>query len=311
MLKKFLIILFVILTTTSCTYSKQTPVNVEALPEFNTAYQSYVNKDFSSAIKILTKLQHDYPNSEALWLWLGTNYLELHEFKKAQECYTELLKLTPEHWAPYIGLAKVNNALNLTPIAVMYYDKAISLPSASEDVKAYYKNERKQAIEAQRKREGIAAYTNVKNPGITLNISPKDWYNAYFHGDADYWHFEYGYNGESVMDYNWTKLISVHFYNKLKFKNLTLDYIYQYQSRFIKMQAEILNSLFEFKQIEQPDESIYYYYSIPNFNESEYGRICEFPEGIYIVRYTAKRKTFLPNEQENILNILKSFKPNR
>ena len=89
---------------------------------------------------------------------------------------------------------------------------------------------------------------------------------------------------------------------------MSIDDLFESQCEFIKQQADYLNSPVPVKILKRNDKSIYYMWSIPNFKESEIARIYDYRDGIYVIRYTAKRKFFLPNEVEDIVNMLGSFK---
>ena len=87
-----------------------------------------------------------------------------------------------------------------------------------------------------------------------------------------------------------------------------MDDLYQAQLELLEQQAEDLRSPVSIKILKREDDSIYYMWSIKNFKESEIARIYDFRDGLYVIRYTAKRKFFFPNEVEDIVNMLGSFK---
>ena len=280
--------------------------DIDSKQLYESALADFENREYSSSVDKLKKLLEKEPESSEALLLLGRNYSIQEEFELAKPYFAKFIKLEPKSPKGYLGMAGVYNGEELTPIAVMYFDKALSM-RAPKYVKKNILNMRQAVIDIQKMREGTESYTNVKNPGISLFIDIPKWYNAYFDGNAYAWTFEYGRVGENVIDYKWTKLITVHYFSKYAF-DMSIDDLFESQCEFIKQQADYLNSPVSVKILKRNDKSIYYMWSIPNFKESEIARIYDYRDGIYVIRYTAKRKFFLPNEVEDIVNMLGSFK---
>ena len=273
---------------------------------YENAYKDFESKHYSSSVEKLKTILKEEPDSLNALLLLGRNYSILGEFELAKVCFSKFIDAEPKSVYGYLGMAGVYSGQQLTPIAVMYFDKALSL-RMPKDVRKNILNIRQAVIDVQKMRDGTDSYTNVKNPGISLFIDIPKWYNAFFEGDAYAWTFEYGRVGENVIDYKWTKLITVHFFNKSAF-DMNMDDLYQAQLELLEQQAKDLRSPVSIKILKREDDSIYYMWSIKNFKESEIARIYNFRDGLYVIRYTAKRKFFFPNEVEDIVNMLGSFK---
>ena len=218
--------------------------------------------------------------------------------------FKEAIKLDPNRWEAYIAMARVYDGLDLTPVAVMWYDKGLSQPDIPADVKKIYTEYKNDAISRQNVKESKTNKTS-KEPDLKLPLDMRKWYKSNFQGDDNYWMCEYGLKREDVKSYKWTKLFSVHFFSKEAYSDFTPDFVYEYMMSLAKQQASNINGKLNKKIISKDENNLYYRWSIKGFGEAEIARAYQTPKGIYLIRYTAKQQNFTDEEQENIVQLLK------
>lgn len=294
------------------------------------SYKEYQNRNYLSAISYLEQAKTLMPDSYEYTYWLGINYAsmvsveEASSFKKAaqmagmtdfspdtnlqkaKEYFTRAIEIDPNRWQGYIGIARIYDGLNITPIAVMYYDKALNLPSMPDNVKAEYLKYKNDMIARQNTKEQSVVSNNndciLYKSGIDLHLDKNKWNLAYCTGDEKYWMAEFGQQGEDVVNYKWTKLYSIHFFN-VKNYNMTFDEVYKYKKNLLEEQARDINSELTISKIFEDENNFYFKWSIKNFNESEIERMTKTPHGFYSLRYTSKLG-ITPEEQGDIFKIL-------
>ena len=145
-----------------------------------------------------------------------------------------------------------------------------------------------------------------KTADLYIPLDMNKWYKATYKGDDAYWFSEYGLKGEDVINYKWTKLVSIHFYNKNNY-DFNSEYIRNFMIDGANKTAVKLNDKIKSSDIFRDDENLYFEWSIPKLNESEIARVYNTPKGIYCIRYTSKQPTFSQAEKSNIIELLKKF----
>lgn len=77
-------------------------------------YNQPLFKSFTSSIELNLEALAKFSGDEKLWLNLGSAYLGVNDFKKAEECYYKVLYLRPN--SPAAGIAHANLASILASI---------------------------------------------------------------------------------------------------------------------------------------------------------------------------------------------------
>ena len=315
-------VILCLLLILSCTVSNSAEITQKSYDIYYQSHINYTKGNYDLAISQIKEAMKISPNNYDLTYKAGIYYIakpkqKPSNLKQAQymaendtdivngiKLFNEAIKLNPHRWEAYIAMARVYDGLELTPIAVLWYDKGLSQPNITSDVKKEYTKYKNDAIKRQIARESKTNKTD-KQSDLILPLNMDKWYKANFQGDENYWMIEYGLKGENVMDYKWTKLFSIHFYNKRTYSDYSLDFIYETMMKLAQQQATNLNSKLNKKIILKDENNLYYEWSIQGFGETEIARAYQTPKGIYLIRYTSKQPSFNTQEQVNIVNQLK------
>lgn len=278
---------------------------------YNAGYKAYKNKNYQSAVYNFEKaLKANDKFYDTYWL-LGISYGLSNNPQKSEEILIKATQKFPDEWRAYTFLGDIKRAQHLTPSAIDYYEKAISLPSMPEDGKKYYKELIKQTIQEQKDYEkiNISAISNTIKPDITFDLDLNNWYLAHLQGTDTSWILEYGIKGEDVINYKWTKLFTVNFFSKKKY-NFDVNTYYNFFISRLQQQADNTNRTLKISKISENNNEIYFEWSIAGRNECEIDRIFTTNKGLYFVHFAQKTEKFSESERAQIINILKSVKTN-
>lgn len=275
-------------------------------PEYNKYAKqgalAYKNKDYKTAIINLEKaaaIKEDYN----ILCTLGISYGMSGNSKKAEDIFNKAVKLSPDKWQAYTFLGDVKRAEGMTTVAIEYYKKAISLPSMPKEYIKNFEEIINTTIEEKTAREKKSPSHNN-----TAEINIDGWQKAYSKGNNIQYIVEYAPKGEDVLNYKWTKLVTINFFNHSY--NFTADSFYNEFVNLLKKQAKSLNAMLDLKKEPSPKGEIYFTWSIAGRGEAEICRIFKTEKGLYIVHYAHKKPRFTTAEKKEAIKILNSMKEN-
>ena len=318
---KFQVILCLLLGL-SCSISYSTEISKKAYDMYYKSHVSYTKGNYDLAISQIKEAMKISPDNYDLTYKMGIYYISKPKQKPSNikeakymaendadivngiKLFNEAIKLDPNRWEAYIAIARVYDGLELTPIAVMWYDKGLIQPNITPETKKIYTQYKNDAIKRQNIKESKTNKAD-KQPDLKFPLDMNKWYKATYQGNESYWMSEYGLKGESVKSYKWTKLFSVHFFSKEGYSDFTPEFVYEYMMNLAQQQASNLNGKLNKKIISKDENNLYYEWSIQGFGEVEIARAYQTPRGIYLIRYTSKQPSFSQQEQENIIKLLK------
>ncbi len=269
------------------------------------ASRAFVTKDYNTAIVNFEKAIAANPNNYEAYCALGMSYGYIGKLQKAEETLLLATKKFPNEWMAYTFLGDIKHQQKHTPMAIEYYKKALNAPTLPQDKKAGMQSIVQQLINEQNAYEAKASVPSGKK--ISVNLNESIWEEAYFKGTDKQWMIEYGLKGEDVLNYKWTKLVTVNFYDKNAY-NLTTEKLYGGFYELLAKSAHDLNSTLSFQKLTSPANEIYFEWSIAGRNESEICRIFKGSKGLYFGHYAHKKPSFSAQEKANAINILKSIK---
>lgn len=274
------------------------------LTDYRAGYDAYTQKDYKKAVKIFENLLAQNYDDYNVYCLLGMSYGGLGQGKQAEAMFMAAIKKNPDNFPAYTFLGDMRRTQRRYPEAIGYYQKALKLSSMPAEGKEYYSNLINEVIEEQKEFDKTQA--NYK-PDITVNLDMSIWELAYSKGDDSHWMVEYGLIGEDVINYKWTKLVTVNFFDKNIFK-FDLNGYYNNFINSLKEHAKGINSNLKLEVLSKTDSEIYFVWSIAGRNEFEFCRIFMTPKGLYFGHYAEKKNSYTAAEKENILAILKSIK---
>ncbi len=312
-MKKFLILFTAALILTFGGINFALAANPPAKPastanDFKTymahASKALTGKDYNTAIINFKKAIEINPNNYEAYCALGMSYGYLGKIKEAEETLILATKKFPNEWMAYTFLGDIKQAQHLTPLAIEYYKKAMSLPSMPQENKVKYEALIQKFANEQKSYEGQASTPNGEKISIELD---KNWTSSYFKGTDQQWIKIYHLVGEDSASYKWTKLITVNFFAD-KTYHYTADYVYNTFCGFVKQQAKILNSEAVIEKLSSTSDEIIFTWKITGRGESAVARIFKQKSGIYSGGYEHKKDSFTPVERAEAIRILKSIK---
>lgn len=267
------------------------------------AAKAFVTKDYNTAIINFKKAIEINPNNYEAYCALGMSYGYLGKTKEAEETLITATKKFPNKWVAYTFLGDIKRAQGLTPLAVDYYDKAIKLPSLPEAKKAEIQKLKEACIEEQKAREA-----SIGAPaGEWIKIEDPNWKRAYFKGNDKHWLMTYGCNGEDVVNYKWTKIITIGFYDQSTY-NYTPNDVYSKLEQISKQSAKQLGGELIMQKLSSNENEIFYMSKITGHGQSTICRIFKGTKGVYLATFEHKNSAFTQEEKANAINILKNIK---
>jgi len=315
-LKKFLILFAAALMFSTFTFetthfaSANPPAKpANAANDFKTymmhASKAFVAKDYNTAIINFKKAIEINPNSYEAYCVLGMSYGYLGKVKEAEETLILATKKFPNEWVAYTFLGDIKHQLGQTPAAVDYYRKALNSPTLPKDKKAGLQKVIQGYINEQNAYEAKSSVPSGEK--IKVNLDNNIWKRVYFKGTDKKWMAEYGLKNEDVLNYKWTKLVTVNFYDKNTY-NFTAEKIYNSFYTLLTKSADEQNGALKIQRYSSPAGEIYFEWSITGRGESEICRIFSGSRGLYFGHYAHKKDSFTETEKANAINILKSIK---
>lgn len=269
------------------------------------ASRAFVAKDYNTAIANFEKAIAANPNNYEAYCALGMSYGYTGNVKKAEETLLIAAKKFPNEWMAYTFLGDIKHQQKQTPMAIEYYKKALNAPTLPQDKKAGIQNIIQQFVNEQNTYEARASVPVGEK--ISINLNEGVWEKAYFKGTDEQWMTEYGLRGENVLNYKWTKLVTVNFFSSKSY-NFTQEKLYSGFYALTKKSADDLNSTLNFQKLASPADELYFEWSIVGRNESEICRIFKGNKGLYFGHYAHKKPSFSTQEKVTAINILKSIK---
>lgn len=273
------------------------------------AHNLYVTKNYSAAVSDFEKALQLNPNEYSIYCLLGMSYGQIGNVKKSEEILTLATKKFPDEWVAYTFLGDIKHQQKQTPIAIEYYKKALNSPTLPNDKKAGLEKIIQNFINEQNVYE--AKSSTPSGEKITTNLNGNIWKKAYFKGTDAQWMIEYGLKNEDVLNYKWTKLVTVNFYDKNAY-NFTNETIYNGFYTLLNKTTNGLNSSLYMQKIPSPKgtaaDEIYFEWKIKGRGESEICRIFKGNRGFYFGHYAHKKETFTQQEKTEAIQILKSIK---
>jgi len=303
-MKKFII--FAVAAALILTFGAFLVLNINVNPEYNNYVEqgalAYKSNDYKTAVINLEKAAAIKNNYDVLCI-LGMSYNMSDDLKKAEEILNKAVKFSPDRWQAYMLLGDIKRTRGQTLYAIEYYKKAISLPSIPSDRIKKLEDKINLAIEEQTARD-----KNSPSVKTTSEINIEDWQKVYSKGNNSQYMVEYAPKGEDALNYKWTKLVTINFFNHSY--PFTVDSFYNEYVKLLKNQAKGLNAMLDLKKDSSPRGEIYFTWSIAGRKESEVCRIFKTQKGLYIVHYTHKKPSLNAAEKREAIKHLKSLKEN-
>ncbi len=271
----------------------------------NRGSKAFMSKNYSAAIVDFEKAIALNPNSYEIYCALGMSYGYTGNIKKAEETLILATKKFPNEWAAYTFLGDIKHQQRQTPAAVDYYRKALNSPTLPQDKRTGLQKVIREYINEQNAYEAKSAVPSDEK--IKINLNNNIWKRAYFKGTDKQWMAEYGLKNEDVLNYKWTKLVTVNFYDKNTY-NFTAEKIYNSFYTLLAKSADEQNGVLKIQKYPSPAGEIYFEWSITGRGESEICRIFSENRGFYFGHYAHKKDAFTEPEKSNAINILKSIK---
>ena len=143
---------------------------------------------------------------------------------------------------------------------------------------------------------------------IKPNLDSK-WELAYFDMIQNQWIAEYGLKGEDVVNFRWTKLITINFLGNFKASLTTKLYSENFKA-LLQQQAKSMGKTLSFKVIPANNGEYWFEWSIAGRNESEICRIIRRNTEMYHLHYAHKKPAFTQAERNSAISILKNIQIN-
>ena len=299
----------IVIFFTVCIFSSLACYSQNASSYYDAGYKAFKNNDYKSAIYNFEKVLQINENVYDAYCFLGMSYGLNNDVRKSEEILIKAIKKFPDKWNAYTFLGDIKRAQHLTSSAIDYYEKAMSLPSMAENERKYFAKLIQEVIKEQKAYEGINASAISRNitPDITLDLDKNIWTLAYLKGNQGNWLMEYGLKGEDVINYKWSKLITINFFSKNRFNTNVQSHYTSFVAK-LKNQADTTNRALSVKEIRKTDSEIYFEWSIIGRNECEIVRIFTTDKGLYFAHYAQKTQNFTPEQRMQALKILQSVK---
>lgn len=269
------------------------------------ASKAFVIKDYNTAIANFEKAITVNPNNYEAYCALGMSYGYVGNIKKAEETLITATRKFPNEWMAYTFLGDIKHQTKQTPAAVDFYKKALNAPTLPADKRAGIQKIIQEYINEQNAYE--AKSSTPTGDKIKINLNNNIWKRAYFKGTEKQWMIEYGLKNEDVLNYKWTKLITVNFYDKNTY-NFTIDKLYNSFYALLTKSANEQNGVLKIHKLPSSVDELYFEWSITGRGESEICRIFKGSKGIYFGHYAHKKDFFTSIEKTDAINILKSIK---
>lgn len=299
----FLIFSFFVSLTLPC--SAENPNFIKA---YNQGLQAFKVKDYDNAIADFNNALKYNSNSYQTYCLLGMSYGSIGQIQKSEDILEKAVKLYPNEWKAYTFLGDIKKSQKNYPIAIEYYEKAISLPSLPADGKAYYKKTIEQTIQEQNNFNASHSDISLIKNNVELNLDWQTWQKSYGEGKKYNWVIEYGLKGEDVKNYKWTQLVTVQYYETNVYHYYPNEYLKIHLAP-IEEVAQNTHKNFTKNIISQKPDEIIYEWSFDNGEESEVARLINTDKGLYHLHF-AKKGIITPKEKVKWLNILKTAKIN-
>ncbi len=131
------------------------------------------------------------------------------------------------------------------------------------------------------------------------------WKRVYFKGNNQHWIMTHSYMGEDAVNYKWTKIITIAFYDKNTY-NFALDDIFNKMTNFIKQSAKQLAGEAIIQKISSNENELIFESKITGHGQSTICRIFKGKKGFYTATFEHKKENFTPLERTEAIKILKS-----
>ncbi len=327
-MKNISLILFILLFSVFINDTSSLASNLEsqAYTLFLQGKQQLKNKNFSESISSLKQAQKLLPNKYEIEFALGMCYMakalneepfklrqatlldktgnSQNSTKYALDSFSNAIKINPDEWQAYIGMAELHAQSGLIPVGLSYFDIALRNSSMPKDMKDYYTRERVAALKLQNEMYEHIQNKPIKKPDIALKLSSEDWKQTSFLERQGYYMAEFNLLDEDIGE-QWSKLVTIHFYDN-KFFNYDVTYLYNHIQKMVKTKAKEVNDTPYINKISEDVNNIYLEWRIPKFNETEIIRIYKSDSGIYSIHFASKKPMYSEDERSEILNILRA-----
>lgn len=149
---------------------------------------------------------------------------------------------------------------------------------------------------------------NSAPPGlqnIKTNLGP-EWDLAFFDMNGTQWIAEYGLKGEDVVNFKWTKLITINCIYSVPKTETAKSYSERFRELLSK-QAQGMGKTLSFKYLNTPDNDVWFIWSISGRNESELCRVYLANGNRYHLHYAHKKPQFTQQELNSAGSMLKNI----
>ena len=301
-LTSFAIFVILFINTNSFCYANAQDINVQAKMYAQQGTNALKDKRYDDAIINFKKAFELKPDNYAIMCALGISYLYKGDLKQGEGYLLLATKTNSKEWFAYANLGDLKRAQGLPPFAVDYYNKALNIPSIPESKKTEIQKSLQTCIEEQKTRE--ASIKTPEGKWITMDCG-NIWKRVYFKGNNQHWIMTHSYMGEDAVNYKWTKIITIAFYDKNTY-NFALDDIFNKMTNFIKQSAKQLAGEAIIQKISSNENELIFESKITDHGQSTICRIFKGKKGFYTATFEHKKENFTPLERTEAIKILKS-----
>ena len=274
--------------------------------DFQTAKNSYDAKNYTDAILGFNNVLKTNPKNYKAHCMLAMSYAKKGENNSAEMVLTRAIELFPDEWNAYTILGDMKRSEHNYSLAIEYYKKAIASPKITDDGKVHYLKEIEKTTKEQNAWNQKAASLGIITTSVDMNLDKTKWEVAYNAGNDKNWIVEYGLKGEDVMNYKWTQLVTVQFFEKEYYNKTPEEHILNQLAAIEKM-AINTQKMFQKSVISNKTTDIMYDWSFDKGQESEIARVVETEKGLYHLHY-AKKGIINKQERQQWIEILNKAK---
>lgn len=285
---------------------KETFEKLSYKDEFKEAENSYKAQNYTDAILGFTDIIKTNPKNYKAHCLLAMSYAKKGENSSAEMVLTRAVELFPDEWNAYTILGDIKRSEHNYALAIEYYKKALASPKIPDEGKVHYLKEIEKVKDEQNNWDKKASNLGIITNSVELNLDKEKWELAYNAGNDKNWIVEYGLKGEDVMNYNWTQLVTVQFFEKDFYKKTPEEHILN-QLYAIEKMAINTQKMFQKSVISNKTTDIVYEWSFDKGKESEIARVFVTDKGMYHLHY-AKKGTISTQEKTQWLEILNKAK---
>ncbi len=274
--------------------------------DFKEAESAYKAKNYTDAILGFNQVLKDNPKNYKAHCMLAMSYAQKGDNNSAEMVLTRAIEMFPDEWNAYTILGDIKRSEHNYGVAIEYYKKAIATPTIPDEGKVHYLKEIDKTTKEQNTWNQKAASLGIITTSVEMNLDKTKWEIAYNAGNDKNWIVEYGLKGEDVMNYKWTQLVTVQFFEKTYYNKTPEEHILNQLAAIEKM-AINTQKMFQKSVISNKTTDIMYEWAFDKGQESEIARVVQTEKGLYHLHY-AKKGVINKQERQQWIDVLNKAK---